>query len=406
MTDAATDPLKVVIFPLGYGLAHVGRCVEIAKELRERGHEVVFAGEDPTHPRSKLDQAEAQGFRMVRCKEPAQPYAWDRFHDHGILITLWDVLNTSKWAPIDDILEDIIRVCQEEKPDLILGDASVGVTPAGHILGIPAAGILNAYNTHFLRPWSVFYFLIHGLEWIHLGRIRKRVYHKFGVKPINGIRLLRQTPLLSPDLAAFHKSHASFPHWQSIGPVLYEPPCELPDWFDELKDGTTNIYITMGSTGLLEPLLRRCYGVLGRSDYRFVVTTGGQVSEEGMAMAPDNFRFAKYAPGLAIMEHCAAVVFHGGNGSMYQALAAGKPMLALPGHLEQELCTEYILDHGFGLKATPRKMTGEQLLTAIETLINDATYGESAQRFQADVCEGGAMARAADILEAHARDGV
>jgi UDP:flavonoid glycosyltransferase YjiC (YdhE family) len=403
LAPEVSRPLKIVIFPLGYGLAHVGRCIEIAKVLRARGHDVVFAGDDPDHPRSKLDQVVSHEFRTVRCIEPAQHYAWDRFHDHGILITLWDVLHSQKWAPVDDILEDIVRVCQEEEPDLILGDASVGVAPAGHILGIPAAGVINAYNTHFVRPWSIFNLLIHGMEWMHFGRIRRRVYRKMGVKPINGIRLLQEMPLISPDLGVFHKSHASFPLWQSVGPILYEPPCEMPDWFDELKDGTTNIYITMGSTGLLEPLLRRCYAELGKSPYRFVVTTAGQVSEEGMAAAPDNFLFATYAPGLAIMEHCAAVVFHGGNGSMYQALAAGKPMLALPGHLEQQLCTEYMVEHKFGIKAAPRRLNGAQMLAAIETLIRDKSYTENARRFQADVCRGEAVERAAGILEAHAR---
>lgn len=402
-TDGELRPLKFMFFPQGFGLAHVGRCVEIAKTLRERGHEVVFGGVSTSDPRSKLNQAEVQGFRVLEVKEPYQPYAWDRFHDHGILIALWDVLNSHKWAPLDEILEDIIRVCEEEQPDLILGDASVGVSPAGHILGIPAAGVFNAYNTHFVRPWSFFNFLIHGAEFAHFGRLRARVFRKRGLKPINGIKLLRQTPLLSPDLPAFHKSHDDFPLWQSIGPILYEPPSTLPEWYDELGDGKTNIYITMGSTGLLEPLLRNCYEALGKSDYRFVVTTAGQVSEEGMAMAPDNFRFATYAPGLAIMKHCAAVVHHGGNGSMYQALAAGLPMLALPGHLEQQLCTAYMLEHEFGLKGVPRKMKGKEMLAVLDRLITEPRFGDNARRFQAEVTAGGATDRAADILEAHAR---
>lgn len=402
MSDATPPALKFLIFPLGYGLAHVGRCVEIGKVLRARGHEVVFAGDDPDNPRSKLDQALAAGFRVVRVKELAQPYAWDRFHDHGILVSLWDILNSRKWAPLDEILEDMIRVCREERPDLILGDASVGASTAGHILGIPAAGVLNAYNTHFVKPWSFFNMLVHGMELLHFGRMRKPVYRRHGVRPVNGIRLLRQTPLISPDLDHFHKSHPGFPLWQSIGPILYEPPCELPPWFDELSDGTTNIYITMGSTGLLEPLLRRCYGEFGRSKYRFVVTTAGQVSEAGIAEAPSNFRFAKYAPGLAIMEHCAAVVFHGGNGTMYQALAAGKPLLALPGHLEQQLCTEYIIDHGFGLKAAPRRVSGAEMLRLIDTLVEVPKYRENARKLQSDVLRGGATERAADILVAHA----
>jgi UDP:flavonoid glycosyltransferase YjiC (YdhE family) len=396
-------PLKIVMFPLTWVLAHVGRTVLIAKELRSRGHQVVFAGDNPDHPMSRLGHAVKEGFRAVHVKEPDWPWAWDRFQNRGGVVSFLDALRSQSWAPLDQITEDTIRVASEENADLIVGDASIGVTTAGYILGIPAAGLLNAYNSHFFRPWCVYRGLIRAVNSMAWAPIRARVYEKYGVRPVNAIELLRNAPLLSPDLPEFHRPHGSYPNWLPIGPLVSEPPFPLPDWYDELADGTTNVYITMGSTGLLEPILRRGYDTLGRAPYRFIVTTGGQVSEEGMAMAPDNFRFARYAPGSKLLQHCAAMVFHGGNGTMYQALGAGVPMLALPSHLEQLVGSRVLEKEGFGMLGVSRRITGQQLLKKIETLVHDIRYRSNAWRFRNAVLHSTAPAKAADILIAHAR---
>lgn len=398
----AERPLKILCFPLTWVLAHVGRSIEIAKALRARGHEVVFAGDDPTHPSSRLSHAAANGFRTVHVQEPQWHQAWKRFHDHGAAAGIYDFLTHHKWAPLEEILEDMIRVTKEEKPDLLLGDASLGVSTIGHILGIPAAGVLNAYNTEFFKPWGFYRGFIRACDKAYWKPTRNRLYKKYGVQPVDAFDLLERTPLLSPDLEAFHAPHGSYPLWRPIGPLLSEPPSVLPTWYPELTDGTTNIYITMGSTGLLEPLLKRTFDTLGRAPYRFIVTTGNQVSEETIASAPANFRFADYAPGSKLLQHCAAMVFHGGNGSMYQALAAGVPMLALPSHLEQHASFNAAIREGFGRKASARKITGEQLLREIETLLDDPNYRTAAWRHRGAVLHANAAQKAANLLESHA----
>lgn len=397
---------KFLMFPLSWVMAHVGRTTEVAKELREMGHEVVFAGEDMHHPKSNLGHAAAAGFRVVPVKEPAWHWAWERFHEGHGLLSFYDFCTSHRWAPLDEILGDYLRVIREEQPDLLVGDASVGVSTAGYILKLPAVGLLNAYNARFFKPFSLWRFFIKNWDRIAFARQRRRVYKAHGVHPVNAIELLRTIPLLSPDLPAFHHVFDEHPNWISVGPMVSEPPCGLPEWYDELADGTTNIYITMGSTGLLDQLLRRCYGALGAAPYRFVVTTAGQVSEETMDMAPGNFRFARYAPGSKILKHCAAMVFHGGNGTMYQALAAGVPMVGLPSHLEQEACIKVPVREGFGLRLNARKTSGARLLRAIDELVNNPTYREKAQLHAPAVREANGARRAAELLVAHARNGV
>lgn len=403
---ATERPLKIVIFPLSWVLAHVGRTVEIGKTLRARGHEVVFAGADADHPMSRLNHAKLNGFRTVKVMEPHWPTAWARFERFGMAAGIFDFLTHQRWAPLDAIVEDIIRVINEEKPDLIVGDGSVGVTTAGHITGVPAAGVLNSYNTFFFRPGSMYRQVIEWGNRLVWSRIRERVFQKYGLNQPDAIDLLCNAPLLSPDLAEFHHPHGHYPNWHAIGPIVSNPPFPMPKWYEELNDGTTNIYITMGSTGLLDGLLRRTYDTLGRAPYRFVVTTGGQVSAETEAMAPKNFRFATYAPGSDIMAHCKAVVYQGGNGTMYQALGAGVPMLALPSHLEQQVCSKIAVDKGFGIQANARRITGPQLLRHIETLLSDSSYRANAWRYREGVRHSSAPERAADLLLAHARGGV
>jgi UDP:flavonoid glycosyltransferase YjiC (YdhE family) len=396
---------KFIFFPLSWLLAHVSRSVEIAKVLRERGHEVVFAGENPDHPRSKLGIARDAGFRIAYAREPDHPYAWDRFVRYGWLISGWDLLWHQQWAPLDAILDSQVQLIQQEQPSMVIGDGTISVSTAGHIAGIPAAGIMNRYGSQFEARGSIFRPMIHAWDRLRLAPIRKRVYKKYGVAPVNALELLRSIPLLSPDLEELDHPAPDWPNWHSVGPILAEPQVPLPDWYDELGDGTPNIYITMGSTGLLDPVLRRSYAALGQMPYRFVLTTGGQVTPETQAAAPANFRFARLAPGSKLMERCEALVFHGGNGTMYQALAAGLPTIALPSHLEQEICADTAVAKGFGLKLSPRRVNGARLREMIERILVEPGFRAAAQRYRAAVNASNGPAKAADILEAAAKDG-
>ncbi|CAM3378316.1 hypothetical protein [Halomonas lysinitropha] len=60
---ATSKPSRILFFPLGWVLAHTLRCIEIARVLRQRGHEVVFTGDDPRLPDSRLHLVEEARFR-------------------------------------------------------------------------------------------------------------------------------------------------------------------------------------------------------------------------------------------------------------------------------------------------------------------------------------------------------
>ncbi|MCC6489183.1 MAG: hypothetical protein IT364_16910 [Candidatus Hydrogenedentes bacterium] len=398
-------PLKIVFFPLGYVLAHISRCLEIGKELRARGHEVVFAGDDSSHPRSRLHLAKEAGFRLERVREPFHPYGWDRFVRHGWTASAVDLIRLGNWVPLQGIIEDQVELMRKEKPDLVVGDASISVSTAAYIARTPAACIMNAYASHFLSPQSPFHLIIPWYDRFLLAPKRKGAYEKFGVKPLDALSLLRSIPLISPDLPELYDPPSYFPHYHTVGPIWAEHPGPLPDWIGELEDGTPNVYVTMGSTGLLDAFLRRTFPVLGKAPYRFIVTTGGQASEETVRSAPANFRITRYAPGTEILKRSQALIFHGGNGTMYQALLAGVPMISLPSHLEQDVITRIAVSKGFCIRMKARRVSPQRLLENLKEVAENPSYREAARRFSEPIRAANGVARAADVLEQWAREG-
>ncbi|MCL4693288.1 MAG: hypothetical protein KJ060_12365 [Candidatus Hydrogenedentes bacterium] len=397
--------MKFIFFPLGYVLAHTSRCLEIAKVLRARGHQVIFAGDDPQHPRSKLGLVRKAGFRLERVREPFHPYGWDRFEKYGWTASALDLHTLHKWVPLQEIIEDQVELIRREEPDLVIGDASISASTSAYITATPAACIMNAYASHFLSPQSAFHPLARLYDRLILAPIRKRVYDRYSVEPVNALQLLRSIPLVSPDLPELYEAPSYFPHFQTVGPIRTEVPSPLPDWVDELDDGTPNVYITMGSTGFLDDFLQRVYAVLKDAPYRFVVTTGGQARDETIRKAPPNFRITDYAPGLEILKRSKALIFHGGNGTMYQALQAGVPMIALPSHLEQDVITKVGVRHGFCIKMRARRVSARKLLRNLERLMSDSSYVEAARGFSKAVKNADGAAAAAGVLERLAREG-
>ena len=122
-------------------------------------------------------------------------------------------------------------------------------------------------------------------------------------------------------------------------------------------------------------------------------------------MAPRNFRIATYASVSKLLERSQALIFHGGNGTMYQGLAAGVPMIALPCHLEQDICAEIVVKRRVGLAFKPWRVTGRRLTEALNRILEEPAFRENAQRYSAEVRNANGAERAADILETAAREG-
>jgi UDP:flavonoid glycosyltransferase YjiC (YdhE family) len=97
-----------------------------------------------------------------------------------------------------------------------------------------------------------------------------------------------------------------------------------------------------------------------------------------------------------VLPHAAAVVCHGGSGTVLGALAAGVPMVVVPFGADQPHNAQRIAAMGAGL-AMPGA-TAVTLRTAIERVLAEAAFHDSARRLAGEIASLPSLERAVDAL--------
>lgn len=88
------------------------------------------------------------------------------------------------------------------------------------------------------------------------------------------------------------------------------------------------IYLTLGSLGSFDlALMRRLVAVLGRTDHKYLVSKGPRHAEYCLAR---NMWGEPFLPQLQLLPHVDLVVSHGGNNTLTESVARGKPVLVRP----------------------------------------------------------------------------
>ena len=180
----------------------------------------------------------------------------------------------------------------------------------------------------------------------------------------------------TPDYGPTEELPDSF---QYIGPIVWEPDIAPPPWLDRLDPDRPTVYFTMGSTGYPH-FFELAVELFGDSEYQGVMTTAGMAQFDKL---PDNFFAADYAPGSALMERSDVVVCHGGNGTIYQALGHGVPIIGIPTMHDQEFNLDRVVALGAGIHLSELRFRPEHLEQAVQEVLANGSYREGARRQQA-----------------------
>jgi MGT family glycosyltransferase len=146
-------------------------------------------------------------------------------------------------------------------------------------------------------------------------------------------------------------------------------------------------------------LAGRCVEALaGLPQVRGLVTTGPAIDGARLPAA-ENVEVADFVPHAAVLPEASLVITHGGMGTVHAALAAGAPILCLPGGRDQNDIAARVVAHGAGLRAG-QGASAAKLRRLVSRALADASLADRARRLGSALRAQDGAERAADELEA------
>ena len=377
---------RILVLPDGNWLAHTSRPLEIARALRSDGAEVVFAGSG-----QYMRLPQELGFPVRDLHTIAPDHVMSR--SRAGRVDFYDV------ASIDRCVEAELELYDQVRPDLVLGDFRLTAGTSCELASIPFASVLNAlwtdyYSAPLRAPEHLAVTRLIGrrlatrmLPWIKQAIIRfdcrpfRRYRRRRGLsEPQNIWNVWRGDLNLMVDIPEYGPTEDLPAEFHYVGPIVWEPEIDCPDWLERLDPSRPTIYFSMGSTGNPR-FFDQAVELYGDSPFQCLMTTAGLTT---LADVPENFFVVDYAPGSRLLEKSDLVVCHGGNGTIYQAMRQGVPIIGIPTMHDQEFNLDRVEALGIGVHLSELKyrLLSEHLTLAVDEVLNAPSYKQNARRFQ------------------------
>jgi UDP:flavonoid glycosyltransferase YjiC (YdhE family) len=402
--------MHILVLPYTHTLSHISRPLLVAKELRERGHKIVFAGESP-----KIKFIQQEGFEVMPFYEPDPEMLYGNIRK-GKLRFVND-------TEIETMIEADLDLYKKTKPDVVLTDGRFTAPISTHIAGLKHVAIVNVSSTAYralpyipffewIPPWLIrkntkiwktldeINLNIEMLVFDHVMSIFKKLSSKYGMqKMITATNCLTGKDItLLADIPEYFPTKNLPEDFHYIGPLTWKSNIPPPLWWPPQKDGKPFIYISMGTTGIGD-FFHKVYELIKTSDLTAIITTGEQVS--GLDTIDRKIYIEVFADGDLIMEECDLVVCHGGNGTIYQALQHGKPVIGTPTIPDQKFNMRRVEALGVGKMLSWREFydNPKTLIDLISFVTKEKSFYQNASRLKDILKTYDAAKTAPDIIE-------
>jgi len=181
--------------------------------------------------------------------------------------------------------------------------------------------------------------------------------------------------------------------FRAVGPGLWEPTSDVPDWYAALEDPMVVVSISSEFQGD-DALVRVTLEALAGERVQVVVTTAAH--DPAQFDAPANTRLTRFLPHGPMLRTARCVVCHGGMGITQKALAAGVPLCVVPFGRDQFDVAERVVKIGAGTSVLPWELSPASLRKAISEAM---TRTAGAKAAAAGFARAGGPQAAADALE-------
>lgn len=383
--------LRILVLINAHSIAHVTRPLEISKVLRARGHQIAFAGCG-----KYLEVARLEGFESIDL--PGLPV--DRMRE---------VIRTGKGSDlyrVDELgawIESELALYKTFKPDLIISDNRITASTSAEVAKIKMVSILNSHMTMFREipfysvrrtaigkiPFlsKILDILENKIEFAlwnllvssNLNTVRARL----GLAKKYAYRIDEGELNLVPDLPEFNPLLGAPKNFVFLGPLTWNSVLPAPECRQKLDKNKKTVYFTIGSEGL-DDLIAQIPNCFDLSKVQIVISTGGVAVDPKVIPAGGVF-IEKYVNAAELLPRCDLVVCHGGNGTIYQALTYGVPVLGISTHEEQFYCIKRVIDLGLGLGFRSKDLNKHGLKLVGKTatkILNSLSIKNNVQEYQ------------------------
>ncbi|CAG2174079.1 unnamed protein product [Oppiella nova] len=129
------------------------------------------------------------------------------------------------------------------------------------------------------------------------------------------------------------------------------------------------IYLSLGSMASIDVnLMKRFVTILSKCEHKFIVSKG--VLGDSYELA-DNMWGQPSVPQTKVLPIVSLVITHGGNNSVTETFAYGKPMIVMPFFADQYDNAQRVQEKGFGIRLDPYECSEQELLDSMQSLLND-----------------------------------
>lgn len=376
------------------GWGRFGPMLPFGAACRRAGHEVMVAA-----PRSFAGAVARAGYRYWPCDDVADEdlaAIHERIRaatpEEGNRLT---ALIGADLAP-RAILPRMVAAIDEWRPDVVLREAGEGGSlVAADLRGVPQVQVLVGLEkfTGMMLPVA--------------GPLLSGVRESVGLPPDPGGERLLAVPSVTLLPASFEEPGGggadAVRRYRDVrgAPTAAEP---LPaEWWPGSGDAPL-VYATFGTVAAAIPFaaaaFRTVLDAVAALPVRVLATIGDGGDASGYAGLPPNVRMERWVPQAAALHEAAAVISHGGMGTVLGALAAGVPQVVVPQFADHPDNAARVDALGAGLRVGVDGISGrvdpDGLRTATRRVLEDDAFVQGARRMAAEI---GALPPADEILE-------
>ncbi|MEW6280049.1 MAG: glycosyltransferase [Candidatus Eremiobacterota bacterium] len=375
------------------GMGHLNPLMTIAGALEAVGHRTVFAGFGPA---TVERQVTARGFTVLHHRPVPSALGLALLPALSGVLETWAAMRLFTAQP-GAYARALIPTLKRVQPACVVADFSFpGAGLAAEVLGIPWVSIYHAglgYPGPGVPPMGTG--LPIGRDGGWWGRLAALVFPWVNQSVRSRLgRARRALGLAPPPPGEWWSSpwvtlilSADFVEApRTVGPrTFFVGPCiagrsEGGDFpFEQLSGDVPNVYVSLGTVFNNKPrVFLKIVEAFRNVPVQLVVSAGGAYERlRNHPLAANALLFPR-VPQLQVLPRVDAVISHGGNNTVNETLAAGKPLLVMPVGGEQGDNASRVEFLGAGLRADLNRSSPEEIRTKVLRLLREASFRERA----------------------------